>query len=189
MLGIGLKRFAGYSECERSLLIAETTSFELSICNSFDILKKPSGDEPKFGYIGDWHANLLRVERRKCVLFTNSDTLYSIFVFGLKRADFDHLDAIFRQSLFRRLRIEGFSQIQTEKALEEYRTIHFAKTNNRSVLGSRNDLAFHMEAHIKSSGGIDNLGRDAINDALNRIPMGAINYQYGIEALKVKLNQ
>ncbi len=184
-----MKRFAGYSECERSLLIAETTSFELSICNSFDILKKPSGDEPKFGYIGDWHANLLRVERRKCVLFTNSDTLYSIFVFGLKRADFDHLDAIFRQSLFRRLRIEGFSQNQKEKALEEYRTIHFAKTNNRSVLGSRNDLAFHMEAHIKSSGGIDNLGRDAINDALNRIPMGAINYQYGIEALKVKLNQ
>lgn len=150
---------------------------------------KPSEDEPKFGYIGDWHANLLRVERRKCVLLTNSDTLYSIFVFGLKRADFDHFDEIFRQSLFRRLRIEGFSQIQIEKALEENRTIHFAKTNNRSVLGSMNDLAFQIEVHIKSSGGIRNLGLDAINDALNRIPMGALNYQYGIEALKAKLKQ
>jgi hypothetical protein len=150
---------------------------------------KPSEVEPKFGYIGDWHANLLRVERRKCVLFTNNDTLYSIFVFGLKRADFDHLDEIFRQSLFRRLRIEGFSQIQIEKALEEYQTIHFAKTNNRSVLGSMNDLAFQMEGHIISAGGIDTLGLDALNDALNRIPMGALNYQYSIEALKAKLNQ
>ena len=149
----------------------------------------PSEDEPEFGYIGDWHANLLRVERRKCVLFTNSDTLYSIFVFGLKRPDFDHLDEIFRQSLFRRLRIEGFSEIQIEKALEENRTIHFVKTNNRSVLGSMNDLAFQIEAHIKSSGGISNFGIDAINDVLNRIPMGALNYQYSIEALKAKLNQ
>ena len=150
---------------------------------------KPSEDKQKFGYIGDWHANLLRVERRKCVLFTNSDTLYSIFVLGLKRADFDHLDEIFRQSLFRRLRIEGFSQIKIEKALEEYRAIHFAKTNNRSVLGSMNDLAFQIEVHISSSGGIRNLGLDAVNDALNRTPMGALNYQYSIEVLKAKLNQ
>jgi hypothetical protein len=150
---------------------------------------KPSEDEPKFGYIGNWHANLLRFGRRKCVLLTNSDTLYSIFVFGLKRVDFDHFDEIFRQSLFRRLRIEGFSQIQIEKALEEYRTIHFAKTNNRSVLGSMNDLAFQIEAQIQSSGGISNLSLDAINDALNRIPMGALNYRYSIEALKAQLNQ
>lgn len=150
---------------------------------------KPSEVEPEFGYIGEWHANLLRVERRKCVLFTNNDTLYSIFVFGLKRADFDHLDEIFRQSLFRRLRIEGFSQIQIEKVLEEYQKIHFAKTNNRSVLGSMNDLAFQMEGHIISTGGIGNLGLDALNDTLNRIPMGALNYQYSIEALKAKLNQ
>ena len=149
---------------------------------------KSSAVEPKFGYIGDWHANLLRVERRKCVLFTNSDTLYSIFVFALKRADFDHLDEIFRQSLFRRLRIEGFSQIQIEKALEEYQTIHFAKTNNRSVFGSMNDLALQIEVQIQSSGGINNLSLDIVNDSLNRIPMGALNYRYSIEALKSKLN-
>lgn len=27
-----------------------------------------------------WHANLLRIERRKCVLFTHDATLYSVFV-------------------------------------------------------------------------------------------------------------
>ena len=150
---------------------------------------KPTEVEPEFGYIGDWHANLLRFERRKCVLFTNSRTLYSIFIPGLKRPDFARLDEIFRQSLFRRLRIEGFSQFQIEKALDEYQRLHFSKTNNRSVLGSMTDIAFQIEAYITSSGGMKFIDLDAINDELNRIPMGALDYKYSIEVLKDKLSQ
>ncbi len=30
---------------------------------------------------------------------------------------------------------------------------------------------------------------DAINDRINRIPMGAMDYKYGIEVLKDKLSQ
>jgi hypothetical protein len=145
---------------------------------------KPTEGEPEFGTIGDWHANLLRFERRKCVIFTNSKTLYSIFIPGLKRPDFDRLDEIFRQSLFRRLRIEGFSQLQIEQILEEYQTLQYAKTNNRSVLGSMNDLAFQIEAYIETSGGLAYIDFDAMNDELNRIPMGARNYKHSIEVLK-----
>jgi hypothetical protein len=38
-----------------------------------------------------WHANLLRIDRRKCVLFTHDATLYSVFVPGLKKAEFERL--------------------------------------------------------------------------------------------------
>ena len=131
----------------------------------------------------------MRFERRKCVLFTNSTTLYSIIIPGLKRPNLDRLDEIFRQSLFKRLRIEGFSQFQIEKILEEYQTLHYAKTNNRSVLGSMNDLAFQIEAYIETSGGLPYLDFDVVNDELNRIPMGAIEYKYSIDALKHLLDQ
>ena len=57
---------------------------------------KPTESEPEFGTIGDWHANLLRFEGRKCVLFTNSTTRYSIIIPGLKRPNLDRLDEIFR---------------------------------------------------------------------------------------------
>lgn len=30
--------------------------------------------------LGNWYANLLRIERRKCLLFTNEKTLYSFLV-------------------------------------------------------------------------------------------------------------
>ena len=150
---------------------------------------KPTESEPEFGTIGDWHANLLRFEGRKCVLFTNSTTLYSIIIPGLKRPNLDRLDEIFRQSLFKRLRIEGFSQFQIEKILEEYQTLHYAKTNNRSVLGSMNDLTFQIEAAIESSGGLCCMDIDTLNDELNRIPMSAIDYKHAIEALKEIMSQ
>ena len=150
---------------------------------------KPTQIESEFGTIGDWHANLFRFERRKCVLFTNSATLYSIFVPGLKRPDFDRLDEIFRQSLFKRLRIEGFSQFQIEKVLEDYQTLQYANTNNRSVLGSMNDLAFQLEAFVETPGGLSYLDLNLVNDKLNRIPMSAINYKYSIDALKEILSR
>ena len=145
---------------------------------------QPTEVIPEFEVIGDWHANLLRLERRKCVLFTNSQTLYSIFIPGWQRPDFDNFDEIFRQALFRRLRIEGFSQAHIEKVLEEHQTICFSKTNNRSVLGSMNDLAFQIQTHIEISGGLAYTDFDNLNHKLNRIPMGAINYKYSIDMLK-----
>jgi len=148
---------------------------------------QPSEAESDLGSIGGWHANLLRFERRKCVLFTNDQTLYSIFVPALKRPDFEHLDEVFRQSLFRRLRIEGFTQSQIEKVLVEYGQVNFAKTNNRSVLGSMNDLSFQIEFRIRRFGGMANLDLDALNDEINRVPMSAINGIYSIDVLRKKI--
>ena len=42
------------------------------------------------GVLGPWHANLIRIERRKCILFTNDRTLYSFLVPGVKKTDDFH---------------------------------------------------------------------------------------------------
>ena len=31
-------------------------------------------DEPVFSYLGSWHANLIHIDRRKCILFVNDKT-------------------------------------------------------------------------------------------------------------------
>src|SRR3990167_7548126 len=45
--------------------------------------------------LGNWHANLIRIERRKCVLFTNDETLYSFFIPGVKKQNFQNLASTF----------------------------------------------------------------------------------------------
>jgi hypothetical protein len=150
-------------------------------------VKLPNERKVQFGFIGGWHTNLLRIERRKCVLFTNDRTLYSFFVPGLKKPEFHHFDELFRQYLFKSLMNEGFSQRQIERVLSEYLTIVYGKTNDRSVLGSMTDLSFQLEYHIKASGGLSYLDLVALNKQINRIPMKAIDHKYSIDVLSSML--
>jgi hypothetical protein len=141
------------------------------------------------GPLGGWHANLLRIDRRKCVLFTQNATLFSFLVPGLKKPHYENFLEVFRQSLFKRLLHEEIPQRQIEAILDEHREIVIAKTNNRSVLGSMNDLAFQLRYQIVAQGGLENVDLYELNRYLNRIPMGAINAIYSIDELKALLSK
>ena len=131
-----------------------------------------------------WHANLLRIDRRKCVLFTHDATLYSVFVPGLKNPDFERLDEVFGQRLFKALLWDEFTQTQIEWMLEACRAIRFTRSSNRSVLGSMNDIRFHIGWHVEDDGGLTSVDLGQLHHRLNRIPFSAIGYRYPVERLQ-----
>jgi hypothetical protein len=131
-----------------------------------------------------WHANLLRIERRKCVLFTHDKTLYSVFVPGLKKPEFEQLPEVFGQCLFKTLLWEEFPQVQIELMLEAARMIRFTRSNSRSVLGSMNDLQFQAQVHIHHDGGLAGVDLVDLHRRLNRVPMSAVGYGYAVERLR-----
>jgi len=137
--------------------------------------------------VESWHANLLRIDRRKCVLFTHDTTLFSFLVPGLRRPDFDHFDVVFGEGLFRSMRLFDFTQDQIEQMLDWSRHISYAKTNNRSVLGSMNDLAFHIEYYIADDGSLDTADLATMHKRINEIPFKAIDYKYPREQLQALL--
>jgi len=139
--------------------------------------------------VGSWHANLLRIDRRRCILFTNDATLYSFLIPGLKKPQFENFREVFGQNLFKNLLWENFPQNQIEIVLDEHREVIIAKTNNRSVLGSMNDLAFQLKYQIAAMGGLDNVDLAELNHGLNRIPMSAIKEVYSIYELTKLLNK
>ena len=145
-------------------------------------LKKSDLSEtvPENSLLGAWHANLLYVNRKKCVLFVNDKTLYNFVVINLSRAKIKELDSIFVQYLVLNLFQEGFSEALVKRLTQEYDTIQFTKTDSKSVLGSMNDLAFHYKYHIQTEG--EN-ALPSIIHKMNRMPMGAQNYNYSIESL------
>jgi len=79
---------------------------------------------------------------------------------------------------------EGFGKTDKERIMTEYQEIEYSNTNSKSVLGSMNDLAFHYKYHILSEGGVHSSALSNIIKKLNRMPMGAIEYRFPIEALK-----
>ena len=135
----------------------------------------------------DWHANLLRIERKKWVLFTNDRTLYSFFVRFVKRPLTPDFVEMFRLGLFRSLMGEGFAEPLVEHALRPHRSVVIAKTTSRSVLGSMNDLTFQLKCLIETMGGLARADLSEVNQEMNRIPMSAIEYHISIDELRQRL--
>jgi len=141
-------------------------------------------EDLSFSGLGPWHANLIHIDSRKCVLFVNDITLFNFIAADVRRREIRELDALFRTLLRCVLSEEGLDDLLIEQILSAYDKVRFAKTNNRSVLGSLNDLALHYKFHIQREGGVHSPMVPAIISKLNRMPMGALKYVYPIEALK-----
>jgi len=137
--------------------------------------------------ICDWHANLLWVNRRKYVLFTNELTLYSFLIYWNKTPRSADFLERFRLGLFRSLLNEELTDAQFEYFLTGHAQAIITKTNNRSVLGSMNDLTLQIKYMLSVSAGLSDAGLSEINRHLNRIPMGAIQYKISIDELRRRL--
>ena len=140
--------------------------------------------EPRFSFLGPWHVNLIHIDRRKCVLFVNDKTLFNFLIPDVSRSEIRKLGDQFRNYLQTVVASEGLSGSARSRIQEEYSDVVYAKSNNRSVLGSMNDLAFHYKYRIQAAGGIHSHLVPSIISQLNHMPMGAIGYRYPIDALK-----
>jgi hypothetical protein len=143
-----------------------------------------SVDEPQKSYFGSWHANLIYIDGKKCLLFVNDKTLFNFIVPDILRAQIKELPSIFRTNLACVLATEGVPERAKTKIMSEYESIQYANTNSKSILGSMNDLAFHYKYHIQSEGGVHSYAVPSIIKKLNHMPMGALEYMFPIEALK-----
>jgi hypothetical protein len=137
--------------------------------------------------LSDWHANLLRIDRKKCVLFTNDLTLYSFLIHMVKKPLSAGFDELFRLGLLKSLMRDGLDNPKARHMLGSQGAIMIAKTNSRSVLGSMNDLAFQIKCTVYAMDGLVIADLSKINRQLNYIPMSAIKYNVGIEELRRRL--
>jgi len=137
--------------------------------------------------LGNWYANLLRIDRRKCIIFTNEKTLYTFLIPKVLKVNLKNIVDEFLIHLSYNLQNEGFGLEVINRVMHEYQEIGYAKTVSKSVLGSMNDLAYQYEAHIIGDGGFDNIKIIQLNQKINRTPMGALKYGYPIEAMEMLL--
>jgi hypothetical protein len=154
-----------------------------------ELSQSPIKEESESNNNWSWHANIFLIERRKCILATHDLTLFSVFIPFLKKPDFKHFNTVWGQNIFKYLLYEEIPQKQLEIVLSESEEIKFTKTNNRSVLGSMNDMKFQLEYHIHASGGLNFTDIYELNHNLNRTLFSATGYNQPIEMFKKQLEQ
>jgi Domain of unknown function (DUF6933) len=145
--------------------------------------KDLQANEPASSGLGQWHANLTFIDRRKTLLFVNDRTLFNFIIPDVTRSQIRELPEQFRLMLSCVLSEEAIPEEVRHRILVEYNEIGFAKSSSRSVLGSSNDIAFHYKYLITEAGGVHSWRVPEIIRELNRMPMQAITHTFPIDEL------
>lgn len=137
--------------------------------------------------LSTWYARLFFYNRRKCLLFTNTNTLFSFVVRDVKRQQIKNLHELFINGLIETLKNENFTSDEIEKVMSICKEFKYGKSTDRSVIGSMNDLILQYESFIYTRSLRGNLDFADIGRNLNRNPMSAIGMKYAVEAFRETL--
>ncbi len=124
--------------------------------------------------VRDWHANLLVINRKKCIIVTHTLSLYSFFIYGVTRKDYDSFKTLFNDHLRAQLKSEGLSKPALFDTNGDDVEVIITKTNNKSVLGSMNELSYRLEYAVWDWEGSESPDEVKMADYINDTPMTAI---------------
>ncbi len=130
----------------------------------------------------DWYANLLVIERRKCLLVAHAGTLLSVFAPDVRAAQLRPLGPFVVTRIVAQLHAEGLS----ERALGELdpTCVTIAPTaGGRSVLGCMNDLALTCRLAVQDAGGLGSLDLAGLHHVLQRHIYAARDYVPAIDLI------
>ena len=103
-----------------------------------------ANDDPESPLSG-WHANLITLQRRNCVLFVHDVTRFPVLVKGLLKADFADLDLHFCDAFMNTLLKSGANDVQMQTAHKAIMPLSCNTECDRSVQGTLNRMKGDIE--------------------------------------------
>jgi uncharacterized protein DUF6933 len=116
--------------------------------------------------VDDWYANVLMIERRKCLLLVHAETLFAVLDTDVRVKQFNDLGLYVATLVVDALASEGLAG--TALGPTDPAGVRVAKTASRSVLGHLNEMAFEVEHTIAASGGLQLADVAEVNRRLRR---------------------
>lgn len=128
--------------CTKKLLIKLPCDAEGRLKNRRGVPPAPidAGESPLSG----WHANLILLQRRQCVLFVHDATRFPVFVPALNKDGFADLDWFFQDGFMNTLLKVGADDRQMKAAEKMLAPLVCDNDCNRSVQGTLNQMALEL---------------------------------------------
>lgn len=85
-----------------------------------------------------WHANIVRVNRRKTVVLVNDASRYNVILYGLKAKDFKNIQNTILLGIRQILLWDGVNDVVIDQYLKKAGQISFSKTQSRALVARLN---------------------------------------------------
>ena len=132
----------------------------------------------------EWYAHLFILNRRKQLIFVETQTLFSFSFENVVCKDIrDHLQELFQKSLNRALHIEEVSEEGISRVMDISRgEITFAKTENRKTIGAMNEFIKQHKFSFSYQGhSVDERDRCNRYMLIHGFSDGSKDYKYPID--------
>lgn len=142
------------------ICITQKLQKELGL-SSVDLIADKESSEPFI----EWYANIFILNRKKYVIFVESQTLFSFTLTGVNRQDLKtNLPELFKKALSQALYDEDASaQVISKVVADSCNEIKYAKTANRRILGAMNEFIkqykFELSYRAKPTNVCDRVNR------------------------------
>jgi len=141
-------------------------------------IKKLAPYNNLFPSINSWHAGFNYINRRKCLLFMNDMTSYSIFLYGIKKEELSDIGSTLKKYFLISIQNEGFDEYEAINFIDsENDETKITKTHNKVILGSMTDLwrilpyYRDFEDYLVNDENEKSIFPLVLNKELNRTPM------------------
>lgn len=134
------------------------------------------------------HADMFKIEGRRCILMTNDITMYTIFIPKLDEGDIRFFDLVVYQHFLKNLLYENIPHDVIKKTLSNCDHMGMAKTSDRRVLFYLNTFKKKLESIVTVHGGVDRMNYYELNSILNRVNLKSVACKRPIDILKQELN-
>ena len=122
-----------------------------------------------------WHVNLFFINRKKCLLVTHTKSLYSVFLYGVVKKELPSLAQRIGASLKEQMRRDDFTIAQISYLLENLGEVAYAKTTDRSTLGTMNDMMHAIKIHVTYD---DTTDEQFLSAKINQTPYSRHEFAY-----------
>lgn len=133
----------------------------------------------------DWYANVLWIERRKCLLLTHTGTLYPVFAPEVRAGDVRPPGPLVTTLVRDALEQEGLPADAVGQL--DPADVRIARTASRQILGFMNETAQTIRFAVERAGGLENLDLDELGRFLRRNLHNRDGYHHPLELVAARL--
>ena len=98
----------------------------------------------------NWHANLLTIQRRQCVIAVHNATRFAVFIPGLTQKNWANFSWHFNDVFINTLLKSDMPPELVNAATTNYQSLTFDTTCDRSVQGTMNQMALDVEFGLQN---------------------------------------
>lgn len=139
----------------------------------------------------NWNAHLFSIAGRKCILFTEKETCYSVLLVDVLKKDLKDINSLFYNAFISQLntdKIELTPNLSYDDKINCELTL-FSTDNDRKTIGVMNSLILDLKSYCDTKFNKIEAARHFGQNIINGIPIGSRKYLNAKKMMQAKINR